>query len=148
MSVLAENRKAYFNYEILESFEAGLELRGYEVKAIKTGRANIGGAFATLKGQEVYLTNADIPPYQAKNIPADYNPKRPRRLLLKKSEIKNLIGKLQSERLTLVPLKLYTKGSRIKLELALGRGKRKYEKRETIKKREAQKEIRQTLKTR
>ena len=146
MSELSENRKAYFNYEILETLEAGIELRGYEVKAVKSGRASITGAFATIKDEQIWLTNADIPPYQPKNTPADYDPQRSRRLLLKKSEITYLIGKLQSERLTVVPLKLYNKGGRIKVELGLARGKRKYEKRETIKKRETQREIRRTLK--
>ncbi|KKT82162.1 MAG: SsrA-binding protein [Candidatus Harrisonbacteria bacterium RIFOXYA1_FULL_48_8] len=146
MSALSENRKAYFNYEILETLEAGIELRGYEVKAVKSGRASITGAFATIKDEQIWLTNADIPPYQPKNTPADYDPQRSRRLLLKKSEITYLIGKLQSERLTVVPLKLYNKGGRIKVELGLARGKRKYEKRETIKKRETQREIRRTLK--
>lgn len=143
---LSENKKAYFNYEILETFEAGIELKGYEVKSAKSGRAHIAGAFATIKDNQIWLTNADIPPYQPKNTPADYDPTRSRRLLLKRSEIKYLIGKMQAERLTLVPLKLYTKGGRIKIELALARGKRKYEKREVIKKRETQREIRRTLK--
>ncbi|MEK7191946.1 MAG: SsrA-binding protein SmpB [Patescibacteria group bacterium] len=146
MAVLSENRKAYFNYEILETLEAGLELKGFEAKAIKAGRANLTGAFATIKDNEIWLTNADVPPYQSRNTPPDYEPTRPRRLLLNKKEIQHLISKMQSDRLTLVPLKLYTKGGRIKVELGLARGKRKYEKRETIKKRETQKEIRRTLK--
>lgn len=146
MDTLSENRKAYFNYEILETFESGIELKGYEVKAVKSGRASLTGAFATVKDNQIWLTNADIAPYQPKNTPADYEPTRSRRLLLKKSEIQYLIGKMQSDRLTLIPLKLYNKGGRIKVELGLARGKRKYEKRETIKKREVQKEIRRTLK--
>jgi len=147
MSVLAENRKAYFNYEILETFQAGIELLGFEVKAIKTGRVNISGAFAIIKDNQIWLTNADVPPYQPKNTPADYEPTRPRRLLLRRTEIKYLIGKMRNERLTLVPLKLYTKAGRIKLELGLGRGKRKYEKKEEIEKREVKKEIRRVLKS-
>lgn len=146
MSAITENRKAYFNYEILETLEAGIELKGYEAKAVKGGRANLAGAFATVKDGQIWLTNADIPPYQPKNTPEGYEPTRSRRLLLKKSEIERLITKLQSERLTLIPLKLYNKGGRIKVELGLARGKRKYEKRETIKKRETQREIRRTLK--
>ncbi|OGY65412.1 MAG: SsrA-binding protein [Candidatus Harrisonbacteria bacterium RIFCSPLOWO2_01_FULL_44_18] len=152
-NLLAENKKAYFNYQILETFEAGVELKGFEVKAIKTGRVNLTGAFATLKrshggrSTEIWLTNADIPPYQPKNTPADYDPRRSRRLLLKRSEIQYLIGKLQAERLTMVPLKVYNKGGLIKIELGLGRGKRKYEKREVIKKRDAQREIRRALKS-
>lgn len=146
MTTIAENRKAYFNYQIRETFEAGIELKGFEVKAIKTGRANIVGAFATIKDNRIWLTNADIPPYQPKNTPSDYDSKRPRQLLLKRSEIKYLIGKMQSDQLTLVPLKLYNKKNRIKVLLGLGRGKRKYEKREVIQKREASREIRRTLK--
>ena|SRR3989344_1105130 len=146
MSVLTENRKARFNYDILETFEAGIELKGFEVKAIKSGRVNLGGAFATIKDNQIWLTNADIPPYQPKNTPADYDSKRPRRLLLRQAEIKTLIGKLRTERLTLVPLKMYTKAAFIKVELGLGRGKKKYEKREAIKKREVKKEIGRTLK--
>src|SRR3989344_2895384 len=144
---ISENKKAYFNYEILETFEAGIELKGYEVKAIRSGRINMAGAFATLKGEEGWLTNADIPPYQPKNTPADYDSKRPRKLLLNKKEILYLIGKMHSDRLTLIPLKLYNKQSKIKVLLGLGRGKRQYEKREVIKKREASREIRRTLKT-
>lgn len=147
MNALAENQKARFNYEILETFEAGIELKGYEVKAIKSGRVTIVGSFANVKGNEIILTNADIPPYQPKNTPADYNPTRPRRLLLKKSEIKYLIGKMRSDRLTLIPLKLYNKNGRIKIVLGLGRGKRQYEKRATIQKRETSREIRRTLKS-
>src|SRR3989338_10539257 len=88
MPTLSENRKAYFNYEIIETFEAGIELLGHEVRAIKNGRANMAGSFATLKNGEGYLTNLDVPPYQLNNAPSDYNPTRPRRLLLKKEEIK------------------------------------------------------------
>lgn len=146
MSALSENRKAYFDYEILETFEAGIELKGFEVKAIKAGKAHIAGAFALIRGGEAWLINADIPPYQPKNTPADYEPARTRRLLLKKSEIEYLAEKLKSERLTLLPLKLYNKGGRIKMLFGLGRGKRKYEKRAKIQKRETQREIRRTLK--
>ncbi|MBI2024969.1 MAG: SsrA-binding protein SmpB [Candidatus Harrisonbacteria bacterium] len=146
MNALAENRKAFFNYDIIETLEAGIELKGFEVKAVKAGKASIVGAFATMKGGEIFLTNADIPPYQPNNTPSGYEPTRPRRLLLKKSEVSYLTGKLQAERLTLVPIKLYTKGGRVKVALALARGKRKYEKREKIKKRETEKAIRRTLK--
>ena|SRR3989338_1459220 len=146
MPTLSENRKAYFNYEIIETFEAGIELLGLEVRAIKNGRANMAGSFATLKNGEGYLTNLDVPPYQLNNVPSDYNPTRPRRLLLKKEEIKYLAGKMKNDRLTLIPLKLYAKGPKIKVELGLARGKRTYEKREAIKKREVKREIRRTLK--
>lgn len=143
---MAENKKAFFNYEIIEKFEAGIELRGFEVKSIRTGKANLTGSFATVRDGQIWLTNLDIPPYQPKNTPADYEPARSRRLLLKTSEVKYLVGKMKTERLTLIPLKLYNKAGLIKVELGLARGKRKFEKREKIKKRETAKEIRRTLK--
>lgn len=147
MPTLAENKKAYFNYEIIETLEAGIELRGFEVKAIKAGRANLVGSFANIKGGQIELTNLNIPPYQPGNTPSDYNPTRSRRLLIKKKEIKILISKMKNARLTLVPIKLYTKGQLVKIELGLARGKRTYEKREAIKKRESKREITRTLKT-
>jgi SsrA-binding protein len=144
---LSENRKAYFLYDIIENFEAGIELKGYEVKAVKTGRANIAGSFATVHDNQIWLTGANIQPYQAKNTPPEYDPTHSRRLLLNRKEIAYLIGKMHSDRLTLVPLKLYNKAGRIKVELGLARGKRQFEKRETIKKRETNIEIRRSLKS-
>jgi len=151
MSALSENKKAFFNYEIIETFEAGIELKGFEVKSVKAGQANMVGAFATIRparrsGGEIWITNLDIPPYQAKNTPEGYKQTRPRRLLLNKKEILYLITKMQSERLTLLPIKMYTKKNLVKVELGLARGKRQYEKRETIKKRESQREIKRALK--
>ncbi|MDP2696114.1 MAG: SsrA-binding protein SmpB [bacterium] len=146
MSDLSKNQKAYFNYFIIETIEAGLELKGFEVKAIKSGRANIGGSFATIKDGQLWLTNANIRPYQPKNTPVDYDSKRPRRLLIKRSEINSLIAKLNGERLTIVPLRLYNKGSLIKVELGLVRGKKKSDKRETIKKRAIEREAGRTFK--
>lgn len=136
MKVLAENRRYSYDYEILETIEAGLVLFGFETKAIKAGRINLQGSFVTTRGGEMYLTNALIPPYQPANTPVDYDQTRPRKLLLHKSEINSLIGKLKVKGLTLIPIKLYTKKSKIKLEFGVGRGKRKIDKRETIKKRE------------
>ena len=152
MKALSENRRAFFDYEVLEKFEAGIELKGLEVKSSKLGRLNIAGSFALSRatsrgGAEFWLINADIPPYQPNNTPADYNPKRSRRLLLTSKEIKYLLGKLTGENLTLVPLRVYTKRGLIKIELGLVRPKKKYDKRETIKKREAKKEIARTLKS-
>lgn len=143
---LAENKKAYFNYSILETIEVGIELKGFEVKAVRAGKANLGGSFATLKSGELWLTNADISPYQPKNTPTDYDSKRPRRLLIKKEEIRDLIGKMQSGGLTIVPLKLYNKGGRIKLEIGLARGKKKADRRESLKKRAVEREIGRSLK--
>lgn len=147
MRILAENKKAYFNYEILEKFEAGISLIGQEVKSLKTRGVNLAGSYVILKGEEVFWVGTHIPPYQPKNAPPDYNPERERKLLLKKSEINYLIGKSKQKGLTLIPLKLYTtKSGKIKLEFALARGKKKIDKRELIKKREVEREIRRALK--
>ncbi len=152
MKTLAENKKAYFNYEILEKFEAGISLVGQEVKSIKLGRMSLKGSYVVLKcaakgkTPEVFLIGANVPPYQPKNITKDYNPERSRKLLLKKSEIKYLTGKTKEKGLTLIPLKVYTKRGKIKVEFGIGRGKKKADKREVIKKREAEREIRRALK--
>jgi len=143
---LAENRKAKYDYEILENYEAGLVLFGYEVKAIKTGHVSLKGSYVVLKNNEAYLMNAFIPPYQKANAPQDYNPYRSRKLLLNRSEIRTLIGKSKEKGLTLVPLKLYTKKTIIKLEFAVAKGKRKIDKREEIKKRETKREIDRRIK--
>ena len=146
MKIFADNKKAYFNYEILEKFEAGIVLIGTEVKSIKAGRINLAGSYVVLKGEEPYLVGAKIPPYQPKNAPADYNPERSRKLLLNKKEIKYLIGKSQERGLALIPLKIYTNNAKIKCEFGIGKGKKKYDKRETIKKRETEREIRRFFK--
>lgn len=146
MKTYAENRRARFDFEILETFEAGIELIGTEVKAIKTGRVQLAGAFAIVRGGEIFLVNTEIPPYQPKNAPPQYNPTRARKLLLNKKEIKYLIGKVQEANLTIVALKMYDKGGKIKVLLALAKGKKKADKRDAIKKREAEKKIRRSLK--
>lgn len=154
MKNLAENKKTLFNYEILEKFEAGVSLIGQEVKSIKLGRMSLKGSYVVLKHltkgrtPEVFLIGANVPPYQPKNITGEYNPERSRKLLLKKEEIKHLIGKTKEKGLTLVPLKVYTKNGKIKIEFGIGRGKKKADKRETIKKRETEREIRRELKSR
>jgi len=146
MQILAENKKALFNYEILEKFKAGIVLKGQEVKSIKNGRISLQGAFILPKGEEFFLVGANIPPYQPKNISTDYNPHRDRKLLLTKREIKQLIGKARQKGLTMIPLKVYTERGKIKLEFALARGKKKVDKREEIKKREVEREIKRVLK--
>ena len=148
MKTFAENKKVYFNYQILEKFEAGMVLIGTEVKSIKSGRINLVGSYVIIKNEEVYLIGAKIPPYQPKNAPPDYNPERLRKLLLKKSEIKYLIGKSKQKGLTLMPLRVYTKRGKIKLEFGIVKGKKKFDKRELIKKRETEREIRRALKKR
>lgn len=145
MKIIAENRKAHFNYQILEKFEAGISLIGQEVKSIKTGRISLGGSYVILKEKEVFLIGANIPPYQPKNAPPDYMPERSRKLLLKKSEIKSLIGKVKEKGLTLIPLMVYTEKGKIKLEFGLAKGKKKIDKREIIKKREIKREIKREL---
>ncbi len=140
------NRKAYFDYEIMETYEAGIELFGFEVKAIKTGHINLLGSFAVIKDGEMWLLNVSISAYQPKNAPPDYDPTRSRRLLLHKSEIKELIGKSAQKGLTIVSLKVYTKRNRIKVLLGLARHKKKTDKRELIRKREAKLDIERVIK--
>lgn len=135
------NKQAKYNYELLDKYEAGLVLEGHEVKAIKKGKMSLKGAYVSAKGNDIYLINSFISPYQPKNTPQDYNPSRPRKLLLNQREIRNLLGKLQQKGLTLVPVKVYNKNRRLKLEFALGKGKRKKDKREDIRKKEFRREI-------
>ena len=148
MPLLATNKKAYYNYEILETFEAGIVLAGPEVKAVKLGQINLIDGYATIdKNNEVWLNNIYIAPYQpASGIQKDYNPLRSRKLLLKKKEISSLIGKVNIKGYALIPLKIYTKNNLIKVEIGLCRGKKKWDKKEEIKKREIKKRIREVLK--
>lgn len=148
MPLLAENRKAKFNYEILETFEAGLVLTGQEVKSIKLGKLQLSGSYVVVKGEELWLVGATIPPYQPKNAPADYQPQRSRKLLLKKNEIKYLLGKAQQKGLTLIPLKVYTKGGIIKLNFGLARGRKKSDKKERLKKKAIEREMRREIRMR
>lgn len=147
MTVIATNKRARFDYALKETFEAGLVLTGNEVKSVKLGRASLRGAFVTVKGSELYLTNALIPlyPQAHRDSKAKHTDTRPRKLLLRKSEIRSLIGKFRTEGLTLVPIRLYTKKQLVKLEFAVGKGKKEYDKRQTLKKREALRETRQAL---
>ncbi|MGD8353310.1 MAG: SsrA-binding protein SmpB [Pseudomonadota bacterium] len=142
---LVENRQARFNYEILEKIEAGISLRGTEVKSIREGKANIKEAYADIRGGEIWLTGAHVSPYSHGNI-SNHDPVRERRLLLNSREIHRLQGKVMEKGLTLVPLRLYLKGRLIKLELGLGRGKKLVDKREDIKKRDQEREIQRAMK--
>lgn len=146
MESYAQNKKALFDYEILEKLEAGIRLEGFEVKAVRQGYAALSGAFVTMRGEEAYLTNCSIAPYQPGNTPSSYDPARPRKLLLHKKELAHLVGITQQKGLTIVPLRMYNKNARVKLEIAVARGKRKYEKREKIKKRTAEREIEREIK--
>ncbi|MEK7510352.1 MAG: SsrA-binding protein SmpB [Patescibacteria group bacterium] len=145
MKILAENRKAYFHYEILETYLAGIVLQGQEVKSIKSGRIQLASSYAVFRGEELFLIGAHIPPYQPANAPADYNPERHRKLLLHKNELQYLVGKTKERGLTLVPLRVYIQKGKIKLDLGLARGKTQRDKREHIKQREAEREMRSAL---
>ncbi|MEK7664038.1 MAG: SsrA-binding protein SmpB [Patescibacteria group bacterium] len=145
MQIYAENRKAYYDYNILEKYEAGLVLQGHEVKSIKGGHINLTSSYVVFKGSEPYLIGAKVPPYQPKNTLSDYNPERSRKLLLNKKEIDYLAGKSNEKGFSLIPLKVYEKSGRIKLEFGLAKGKRKYDKKEKIKSRDVERQIRRGL---
>lgn len=142
---LIENKKVRFNYQILETLEAGLDLSGAEVKSLRRGQASLEGARVIVDGHEAYLVGAYIAPYQPKNQPG-YNPERPRRLLLKKEELKTLLGHSRTRRLTIVPLVVYNKRRYLKLSIALVRGKKQRDKRESIKKRDTERDLGRSLK--
>ncbi|HEV2460973.1 MAG TPA: SsrA-binding protein SmpB [Ktedonobacterales bacterium] len=145
--LVTTNRQAYHDFFIDETYEAGLELRGTEVKSIRTGHANLRGAYARVKDGEVWLEGAHIAEYEQGTY-MNHDPLRPRRLLLHRREIDRLVGKVQAKGLTLVPLKLYFKHNRVKVELGLARGKKLYDKREAIAERETQREIARATKQR
>jgi len=144
MEDLAENRRARFDYEIKASYESGIALLGHEVKSVIGGHFQIVGARVLIRGGEAWLVNSHIPPYQPKNTPAGYEEDRSRRLLLNKDEIRTLTGSLQEKGNVLIPLRVYLKRHIIKLELGLGRPRKKSDKRDVIKKRSHQREMRDT----
>jgi len=144
---IAENRKAYHDFHLLESFEAGLVLLGTEVKAIREGRVNLRDSFARVEDGEVFLYNVNISPYSHRGY-ADHEPLRRRKLLLHRDEIRKLIGKTVEKGMTLVPTRMYFKDGRVKIAVSVAKGKKDYDKRETIKKREADRETRAAVKSR
>jgi len=144
---IAENRKAFHDYHLLETFEAGIVLLGTEVKAIREGRVNLRDSFARLEDGEVFLYNVNISPYSHRGY-ADHEPLRRRKLLLHRDEIRKLIGKTVEKGMTLVPVRLYYKNGRVKVALSLAKGKKDFDKRETIKRREADRETRAAMKSR
>ncbi|MFH0987383.1 MAG: SsrA-binding protein SmpB [Patescibacteria group bacterium] len=148
MKVIAQNKKVSFDYEILEKYEAGVELLGLEVKSIKNGHISIQGSFVVVRDSQLYLLNAFVPPYQPKNAPSNYNPSRTRRLLLHRFQTKKLIGKTKEKGLTLMPFKVYNKDNKIKIEVVLARPRKKIDKREKIRERDVQREIERELKER
>jgi len=142
--VIATNRKARFNYTILESFEAGIELRGAEVKSLRSGNANLADSFARGENGEIFLHNMHVAPYEFANI-NNPDPVRPRRLLLRKNQIRRILGEAATRRLALIPLKIYFKEGIVKVELALAKGKKLYDKREAIRRRETERDLRRIL---
>src|SRR5580698_11253789 len=144
---IAENRKAFHDFHLLESFEAGVALLGTEVKAIREGRVNLRDSFARVENGEVFLFNVNISPYSHRGY-ADHEPLRRRKLLLHRSEIRKLIGKTVEKGMTLVPVRLYFKNGRVKIAISLAKGKKEYDKRETIKRRDADRETRAAIKER
>jgi SsrA-binding protein len=146
MSVLAFNKRANFDYDISDRYEAGLVLRGYEVKSVKTGHISLKGSFVTARGKELYLTNANIPLYKHAGAIANYDPTAPRKILLHRREIAHLLGKSRVEGLTLVPIRVYTKRGLLKLEFGIGKGRKKHDKRDVIRKRESDRKINRALK--
>ena len=142
---LGDNRKARFDYEILKKFTAGLELFGLEVKSVREGKINLRGAFVGVRGGEAFLIGADIPPYQPRNAPVEYDATRPRKLLLTQNELKELEDAEQTKGLTIVPLSVYNKGRFLKADIAIARGKKQFDKRESIKKRDVERDLKRTL---
>lgn len=145
MSDYAFNRQAGFDYEFLEKYEAGLVLTGQEVKSVRASHVSLRGAYVVLKDGEAWLINANIPAWQPKNAAAGYEATRSRKLLLNKDEIRSLIGQSKQTGLTLVPIRVYNSQSKIKLEFALSRGKRSFDKRAIIGRRESDRRIRRAF---
>jgi SsrA-binding protein len=145
--IIAENRKAHHDYHLLETFEAGMALAGTEVKAIREGRVNLRDSFARVDGGEVYVHNVHIGAYSSRGY-ADHEPLRPRKLLLHRHEIRKLVGKTTEKGMTLVPVRMYFKNGRVKLAISLAKGKKDYDRRETIKRREIDRETRAAVKER
>lgn len=148
MKVIATNKKAYFNYEIFDSYEAGISLLGSEVKSIREGRISLKEGYAEIKGGEVYLINCNISPYAPANR-FNHEPSRERKLLLHRRQINRLIGKIREKGFTLVPTKvLINDKGKVKVEIALAKGKRVYQKKEVIKERDRERELRAEMKKR
>lgn len=148
MTTYVNNKKAGFDYEILEKYEAGISLLGTEVKSVRKGQGKLDGAFVIIRGGEAFLVGASIPAFQKKNAPADYEPERPRKLLFRAKELAELHTQSEQKGLTIVPIRLYNSGQHLKLEIAVARGKKKYDKRETIKERETKRTLGRILKGR
>ncbi len=145
---LITNKKAGFNYEIIDKYTAGIELLGFEVKSLKNSQGSLEGSYVTVRGKEAYIIGMFIPPYQQGNTPKDYDPYRNRRLLLSKKEIDTLGNIEDSKGLTIVPISVYNKGNMVKLDIATAKGKKKFDKRESLKKQDTLRDIARDLKDR
>lgn len=148
MPDLLYNKKAKFNYEISDSLVAGIELLGFEVKTLRAKQGSLDGSYVTVRGGEAFLVGAQIPPYQQNNTPKEYIPRRERRLLLTKQEIASLTGQKTGVGLTAIPISMYNVGRKIKVRIGLARNKKKFDKRETIKKRDVNRDIRREFRAR
>ncbi|MDO8569631.1 MAG: SsrA-binding protein SmpB [bacterium] len=145
MARYADNSKALFDYEVLERFTAGIELLGMEVKSVREGKMNLRGTFIAIRGNEAYLIGAEIPAYQPKNAPKEYDALRARKLLLTKGELEELKNAEGIKGLTIIPLSVYNKDRFLKLDIAIARGKKKFDKRQAIKKRDVERDLKRTL---
>jgi SsrA-binding protein len=145
IKIIADNKKARFDYEIIDKFEAGLVLTGSEVKSLRDGAVNLKDSYVSFRNGEAFLQNAHISVYKASSI-NNHEPERLRKLLLHREEINRLMGKVQEKNLSCVPLKIYFKQGRVKVEIGLGRGKKKHDKRQSIKKKESDRELQRALK--
>ncbi|MBD1921048.1 SsrA-binding protein SmpB [Microcoleus sp. FACHB-831] len=144
--IVSDNRQARFLYEILETYEAGIELKGTEVKSIRAGKVNLRDAYGLIRNGEAWLINVHISPHESSGEYFNHDPRRTRKLLLHKQQIRKLIGKVEQEGLTLVPLKMYLKRGLVKIDLALGKGKKLHDKREDTKRRDDKREIERAMK--
>ncbi len=142
---LITNKKAHFDYEITENYTAGIELFGFEVKSVRKGQGSLEGSYVTIRGGEALLINGFIPPFQEKNAPTDYNPRRNRKLLLTKKEIRELATIEKTKGLTIVPISVYNKGRVLKIDLGVGKGKKKHDKRQDLKQKSANKEMKRAM---
>lgn len=148
MKPLISHKRVSFDFDLLETFEAGISLLGTEVKPVRGGQGKLEGSYVIIRGKEAFLVGASIPAFQKKNVSKDYDAERARKILLTKKELANLEQKNERQGLTIVPIKLYNKGSKLKLEIAIARGKKKTDKRQSIQKRDTQRDIERELKSR
>ncbi len=146
MADLVKNKKATFDFEVLKRYEAGVSLLGTEVKSLRANQGKLDGSHVVIRGGEAYLVNSSIPPFQKTNADKNHDSERPRKLLLSKKELEELYTESEKRGLTIIPIKWYNKGSKLKLEIATARGKKKQDKRETLKERDTKREIERILK--